>query len=75
MTAPVQPVTLHVAELTAIKTALTEKAHALRKHADSRRGATTPERGVLRGQADRLDDIAARLSCAVPGDPIQVVDA
>ena len=75
MTAPVQPVTLHVAELTAIKTALTEKAHALRKHADSRRGATTPQRDVIRGQALRLEDIAARLSFAVPGDPIQVADA
>jgi len=75
VTAPVQPVTLHVAELTAIKTALTEKAHALRKHADSRRGATTPQRDVIRGQALRLEDIAARLSFAVPGDPIQVADA
>jgi hypothetical protein len=74
MTAPIQPVTLHVAELTAIKSALIEKSHALRRHADSGRGATGPERAAMRGQAARYEDIAARLSFAQPGEPIQVVD-
>ena len=74
MSAPVQPVTLDVAELTAIKTTLTEKAHALRKHADSGRGSTTPERTAMRVRAARYEDLAARLSFAVPGEPIRVVD-
>lgn len=76
MTAPVQPATLHVAGLTAIKSTLIEKSHALRKHADSRRGpGVRIEAAAMRAQADSLEDIAARLSFAVPGDPIQVVDA
>jgi hypothetical protein len=74
MSAPIQPVTVSVAELTAIKTALTEKAHGLRKHADSGRGATGPERAGMRARALRYEDLAARLSFAVPGEPIQVVD-
>jgi hypothetical protein len=75
VSAPVQPVTLDVRELTAIKTALTEKARELRDRADRRRDLTafnTP--AILREQARKYEDIAARLSFAVPGEPIQVVD-
>ena len=75
MSAPIQPVTLSLAELTAIKTALTEKAHALRAHAASRRGAAiAPMQATERARADKYDDLAARLSFARAGEPIQVVD-
>ncbi|HMH92617.1 MAG TPA: hypothetical protein VK586_16215 [Streptosporangiaceae bacterium] len=76
MTPPIQPVTLDVAELTAIKTSLTERAHRLRTEARRRDGRLVqPDARVLRAQAGRLDDIAARLSFARPGEPIQVADA
>lgn len=74
MTAPIQPVTITLAELTAIKTALTQDARRSRETAGQRRDLTafnTP--AALRERARKYEDIAARLSFAVPGEPIQVV--
>jgi hypothetical protein len=62
MSAPVQPVTVSVAELTAIKTALTDRASWFHVQA-----ANAPAHDRA-----RLVE-AARLSFARPGEPIQVV--
>lgn len=74
MTAGPAVITLTPSEVSAIRAALTEKSHALRKHADSGRGTTGTERAGMRVRAGTYEDIAARLAFAVPGEPIQVVD-
>lgn len=71
---PVQPVTVTLAELTAIKTALTDKAASVRRIALSGTGLggrNSPE--AVRERARRYEDLAARLSFARPGEPIQVI--
>lgn len=73
MTGPTSPVVVTLAEMTAIKFALTERAHAYRRRADAARGScATHDRVTFREHADKLDDIAARLSFATPGEAIYV---
>jgi hypothetical protein len=77
--APIQPVTVSLHELTLVKTLLTMQATRIRETAPDAIAREKHELvrealpGILDMAARNCTDLAARLSFAVPGEPIEVV--
>jgi hypothetical protein len=77
VTTPHEPPSVSMHDLTVIKSALADRANGFR-HASAapvheHEGSPAEARAVLRKAADECTALAARLSFAVPGQPIEVV--